>query len=61
MSNERKLYTGLCNMGIEAINPTAAELTAMGKKGDVEPTYVDTSKDGVPRIRIDFHQKNMDP
>lgn len=51
---EIKLYTGLCNMKVTAINPSKAELEAMGYKPQNDPVYL-TKEDDVKKLRLDFH------
>jgi len=36
----RKLYTGLANMKVVAINPTMSELTDLGYNPQQEPEYI---------------------
>lgn len=54
-SVDRKLYTGVAEIDIVAINPTKEELSELLNGAEVkEPTYTETSKDGNRKVRIDF-------
>ena len=54
----RKLYTGIANLQIIAINPNNTELTAIyGRPNKEEPVYVGVSKANNPQVRIDIHAK----
>ena len=54
----RKLYTGIANLQILAINPNNTELTAIyGRPNKEEPVYAGVSKANNPQIRIDIHAK----
>lgn len=66
-SKTYKLYTGLENFVVEAVNPTLEEIKALGYNRDQEPEYIDTEtyedKDSgetktARRIRIDFYLNN---
>ena len=50
---EGKLFTGLKNLKVQAINPTKAEMEILGYRPQNEPVY--TSMDGeVQKLRLDF-------
>lgn len=51
---ESKLYTGLANMKVVAINPNKMQLEAMGYKPQAEPVYT-SSEAGVRKVRLDFY------
>jgi len=51
---EGKLYTGLANMKVVAINPNKMQLEALGYKPQAEPVYA-TTEDGVKKLRLDFY------
>lgn len=51
---EIKLYTGLHNMKVVAINPTKAKLEEMGYKPQNDPVYL-TTEEKVKKLRLDFH------
>lgn len=51
---EGKLYTGLANMKVVAINPNKAQMEAMGLKPQAEPVYA-TIEEGVKKLRLDFY------
>jgi len=53
-----KLYTGLTNVLIKAINPTKDELIAMGYKTELEPVYTSKNDQGKNKIRLDFYVEN---
>lgn len=53
----KKLYTGISNMLVVAVNPTMEEAAALGIKMQQEPIYV-TEQDGVTSARIEFHLRN---
>ncbi len=52
---EIKLYTGLANMKVVAINPTKAEMEAMGMKPQNDPIYLTQDQEGVKKLRLDFY------
>lgn len=58
---EIKLYTGLHNMKVVAINPIKAQLEEMGYKPQNDPVYLTTENAGpngetvVKKLRLDFH------
>jgi hypothetical protein len=55
----KKLYTGLVNVLVVAINPTLAELESMGVKYITsEPEYTTTNDIGKSKTRIDIWVKN---
>ena len=54
---EVKRYTGVCPFVVAAINPTKAELEALGINSKEEPTYKG-DKDGVATLRVDFWLSN---
>lgn len=51
---EIKLYTGLHNLKVVAINPTKAQLEEMGFKPQNDPVYL-TTEGEVKKLRLDFH------
>ncbi len=51
---EIKLYTGLHNMKVIAVNPNKEQLEEMGYKPKKAPVYVTTEGD-VKKLRLDFH------
>jgi hypothetical protein len=51
---EIKLYTGIHNMKVVAINPEKEKLEEMGYKPKEAPVYA-TSEGDVKKIRLDFH------
>lgn len=56
-----KLYTGLCDMKVVAINPTREKLAELYKKEDVKLTdYTSMTKDGNARLRVDIYLQNDD-
>lgn len=56
---ETKLYTGLANLKVVAINPTKAQLEELGYKPQNDPVY--TSKEGdVRKVRIDLYLANSE-
>lgn len=59
---ERKLYTGIANTVVQAINPDKAELEEMfNSELDKEPKYIDTNEEGVRRVRIDIYVRVANP
>jgi hypothetical protein len=48
-----RLYTGITNMKVVAINPTKAKLEELGYRPQNEPVYV-SEEDEVKKVRIDF-------
>lgn len=56
---ESKLYTGLTNMKVVAINPNKAQLEALGYKPQSEPVYI-TVEDGIKKLRLDFYLTHKD-
>lgn len=57
---ESKLYTGLANVKVVAINPNKAQLEAMGYRPKEEPVYI-TVEEGVKKLRLDFFLTLGDP
>jgi hypothetical protein len=57
---EIKLYTGLHNMKVVAINPTKAQLEEMGYKPQNDPVYL-TVEEEVKKLRLDFHLHGESP
>ena len=57
---ERKLYTGLCDMNVIAVNPNKEELMEILGTENIKDSMVnyDNSKDGVDSLRIDFWLKS---
>lgn len=57
---ERKLYTGLCDMNVIAVNPSKEELMEILGTENIKDTMVkyDNTKDGVDSLRIDFWLKS---
>jgi hypothetical protein len=51
---EGKLYTGLANMKVVAINPTKDQLEALGYRPQNEPVYL-TSEGEVKKVRLDVY------
>lgn len=52
---ETKLYTGLRNMKVVAINPSQAEMEAIGYNPKNAPVYLtDGEEAGVKKLRLDF-------
>lgn len=51
---ESKLYTGLYNMKVAAINPNKAQLEEMGYKPQNDPVYISKDDDGTDKVRLDF-------
>lgn len=51
---ERKLYTGLANMQVVAVNPTKAEMEKMGMSPKNDPVYT-KEEDGVTKTRLDIY------
>lgn len=53
---ESKLYTGITNMTVVAINPSKAQIEALdlGYRPQNEPIYV-TKENGVEKVRIDIY------
>ncbi len=58
--NEIKLFTGLHNMKVVAVNPTKEQLEEMGFKPKKAPVYVTTEGD-VKKLRLDFHVLGIGP
>lgn len=53
---ERKLYTGIANCVVQAINPDKKELgELLGIEIEKEPKYLDKTEEGVERVRIDVY------
>ena len=52
--NEIKLYTGIHNMKVVAINPTKQKLEEMGYKPQKDPAYIAT-EEKIKKLRLDFH------
>lgn len=53
----KRLYTGIMNGVVVAINPTKAELEALGINPKEEPVY-NSENDGIKKIRIDCFISN---
>lgn len=53
-----KMYTGVADFKVIAINPTKAELEAMGRKVQEEPTYITSTQEGGNKVRLDIYLKN---
>lgn len=51
---EVKLFTGLYNLKVVAINPTKEKLEEMGYKPQNDPVYIST-EEKVKKLRLDFH------
>ena len=51
---ETKLYTGLTNMKVVAINPSKAEMEALGYRPQADPVYL-SDDNNVKKIRVDFY------
>lgn len=51
---ENKLYTGLTNMKVVAINPNKMQLESLGYKPQSEPVYASV-EDGTKKLRLDFY------
>lgn len=51
---EGKLFTGLRNMKVVAVNPTKAQMEAMGYRPQADPTYLSAEGDA-KKARIDFY------
>lgn len=62
VTTEFKLYTGLINMKVVAINPaTAEQIEALGyKKPNQNPEYITTDDEGVLKVRLDLYLENAD-
>ena len=64
---EIKLFTGIHNMKVVAINPTKEKLEEMGYKPQNDPIYLTTENDGpngekvVKKLRLDFHLIGQSP
>lgn len=54
---EGKLYTGLANMKVVAVNPNKVQMEAMGLKPQADPVYA-TIDEGVKKLRLDFYLAN---
>ena len=54
----RKLYTGLTNMKVVAINPTMSELSDLGYNPQQEPEYISVTPEGNAKVVIDFFLKH---
>lgn len=59
--NVYKVYTGLADVKVIAVNPTKDELNALGVNIQSEPNYVDKSEEGNDKCRIDFwlHEEKL--
>jgi len=53
----RKLYTGLADFRIAAVNPTQKQAEKLGINMTKEPTYLGKDKEGNPQCRVDFWLK----
>jgi hypothetical protein len=51
---EGKLFTGLRNMKVIAINPNKAEMEALNYKPQNEPVYTSFAEDQTKKLRLDF-------
>lgn len=51
---EGRLFTGLQNMKVIAINPNKAEMEAIGYNPKNEPLYTSLAEDGTKKLRLDF-------
>lgn len=51
---ESKLYTGLTNLKVVAINPNKTQLETLGYKPQGEPVYTSV-EDGVRKVRLDIY------
>jgi len=60
VTTEFKLYTGLVNMKVVAINPvTAEQIEELGyKKPANNPEYVSVNEEGISKVRLDFYLEN---
>jgi len=56
----KKLYTGLTNVLVKAVNPTMDELIAMGYNPQQEPVYMSTNNNGKEKVRLDFYVENTE-
>ena len=55
----KKMYTGVMTFELVGLNPDTDELSdILGLDIEREPSYVDTDREGTPRIRLDFWFKN---
>lgn len=59
--NEKKLYTGLCNMRVVAINPDIEELKKLYKKVEKEPVYLVEKEGQNSKYRLDIYVKSINP
>ena len=59
--NVSKVYTGLANMQVIAINPSKAEAEALGINLKEEPVYVGKTDDGTHKVSIDFWLRHTNP
>lgn len=57
---ESKLYTGLLNQKVVAINPDKEGLKAIGINTDKEPEYIKV-EDGIKKVRLDFFTEKTLP
>ena len=57
---EIKLYTGIHNVKVVAINPTKERLEEMGYKPQNDPVYI-TTEEKVKKLRLDFHLNGVSP
>ena len=60
---EIKLYTGLHNVKVVAINPSKEQLEEMGFKPQNAPSYITTDTTGdntIIKLRLDFHVEGKD-
>jgi hypothetical protein len=61
---EVKLFTGIHNLKVVAINPTKEKLEEMGYKPQNAPNYLSTEGEGddeVKKLRLDFHLLGQSP
>lgn len=56
----KKLYTGLTNVLVKAVNPSMEELVAMGYNPQQEPVYMGTNANNKEKLRLDFYVENTE-
>lgn len=56
----KKLYTGLTNVLVKAVNPSMEELVAMGYNPQQEPSYLSKNDKGNDKLRLDFYVENTE-
>ena len=54
----RKMYTGLANLKVVAINPNMNELSDLGYNPQQEPEYISVTPEGNAKVVIDFFLKH---